>query len=108
MVLARRVKTQGSHPKIGKNLVLIMQFKVMILKIPNPLLESDAYGREEKGLALPLPTAAYLSASLTAEFPPHFFEVKMAGLERLLWIIKEKIEFLRSEMAIKKIFETSE
>ena len=50
-----------------------MQFKVMVLEISNQLLESDAYGREEKGLAMHLPTTAYLYASLTAEITPPFF-----------------------------------
>ena len=68
-----------------------MQFKVMVLEISNQLLESDAYGREEKGLTMHLPTTAYLYASLT--------EVKIASSEWLLWVIEEKIEFLRSEMA---------
>ena len=76
-----------------------MQFKVMVLEISNQLLESDAYGREEKGLAMHLPTTAYLYASLTAEITPHSSEVKIASSEWRLWVIEEKIEFLRSEMA---------
>lgn len=70
---------------------MIMQFKVMVLEISNQLLESDAYGREEKGLAMHLPTTAYLYASLTAEITPHSSEIKIASSEWLLWVIEEKI-----------------
>ena len=81
---------RNSIRSIGGDLVLIMQFKVMVLEISNQLLESDAYGREEKGLAMHLPTTAYLYASLTAEITPHSSEVKIASSEWLLWVIRRE------------------